>query len=419
MSIHQKALADITWTDLEALVRDGVPEGPSLDYKRTLSHPDGDDPWIRGQGRIGRPARDELAIAVVAFANAYGGTVLLGVDEGTGNTGIPERLSPLPRAADLAERLHRAISDVIDPPMPGFLVVPILEPEGEGGGVIALRVAASDAAPHGVGSPPNAYVRRGASATPMTMRDIQSVFWDARTRRERIDAIRARESAALALGMGSGSALQALAANLVVDPDGLLARCTAIAHHPLMLPLEALRDTLPEIRLTASAFGSGWALPFGGGHPPFGWRPRAHGFQAIDDGPSLWTVLQDGTISVIGVSPGDSRGQATQLQFPGTFAQHAAQIVVMADWLRREAGRPDIPVEIDIEFLNSGEARGYDGQGLGHVNPAVEIGPVLLTNRSGAESTFRELEQQIWNGFGLTHVDRARVNFKKWFDREP
>ena len=166
MSIHQKAISDLNWADLEQLVADGVPEGPSLDYKRTLSHPDGEDPWIKGQGKIGRPARDELAREVVAFANAYGGTVLLGVDEGSGNSGIPQRLAPLPNVVDLAERLHRAISDIVDPPMPGFLVVPITAPADDGSGAVALRVSASDAAPHGYGTPPVTYVRRGASACP-------------------------------------------------------------------------------------------------------------------------------------------------------------------------------------------------------------------------------------------------------------
>lgn len=37
--IHQKALADITWADLEGLVAGTAAEGPNLEYKRTLADP--------------------------------------------------------------------------------------------------------------------------------------------------------------------------------------------------------------------------------------------------------------------------------------------------------------------------------------------------------------------------------------------
>lgn len=434
MSIHQKALADITWADLEQLIRDGVGEGPTLDYKRTLSHPDGDDPWIKApdKGKIGRPARDELAIAVVAFANAYGGTVLLGVDEGAGNTGIPERLFPLPRATDLAERLHRAISDVVDPPMPGFLVAAILEPGGDGTGVIALRASASDAAPHGVGTPPAAYVRRGASATPMSMRDLQSVFWDARTRRERVEQIRAQHSAALALAFKhkENGELKSGGGELVpADQPGLLVRVSAIPQQSLEIAPLPFDDWRGQLRPTMRLLTGGLSPAFGEGSFGNRWSRTAHGAWSIEFGPSRWSIKDDATISVIGFRPGHVGKDKEKLlnwHAPSWHSLLVAQIIIMSDRVRRFSGRPDIPIEIDCEFIHDGTAMGgteSDFQwGMVDVQPmlsGVSIGPFLLTARTEVEDLYKRIEGEIWHAFGHSEVERSPVNFAQAFQSRP
>lgn len=228
--IHQKALADIAWADLETLVSGAVAEGPNLEFKRTLSDANGgDDRWITHQDRIGRDAQKELAREIVAFANAYGGLLLLGIDEAAGGTA--QTITPLPRCADLAERLLRAIGDMVDPPMPGFDVRAIPSPQGNEAGVVALRVSASSAAPHGYGEPPQTYVRRVTSATPMTMRDLQSVFWDARTRRERIEAIRSEHRAQLRAWFEDyqqGLLLDRDGERVSISTKGLFVRASAI-----------------------------------------------------------------------------------------------------------------------------------------------------------------------------------------------
>lgn len=419
--IHQKALADITWADLEALVAGAAAEGPNLEFKRTLADANGgDDPWIKGQDRIGRPARDELAREIVAFANAYGGLLLLGVDEEK-RSGAAQALTPLPRCADLAERLQRAIGDIVDPPMPGFDVRAVPSPEGDGTGIVALRVAASSAAPHGYGEPPQSYVRRGTSATPMTMRDLQAVFWEARSKRERIDHIRARYREDMRSAYRDQLMLVQSPQNTVLaDEAGLIVRMTAIAQQPLALTSEALANLVPRSRLAGSAFEDGWWMPFGGGQPLQSWRPRAHGLQGFDEGPSLWTALDDGTVSLIGFSPGLPMPNRMNMHFPGSFVLHAAQVLVMSDWLRREAGRPDIPIELDVELLHDGTAVGAEGTRItaaftGHVNRSVEIGPLIFASRASAEAVFRELETQIWNGMGFRTPSRAQVDFARWF----
>ncbi len=75
----------------------------------------------------------------------------------------------------------------MDPPINGLRIQPIPSSE-DGHGFLVIHVPQSIHAPHGFGKPPEAFVRRADRSEPMTMRDMQNVFWEARARRERIDA---------------------------------------------------------------------------------------------------------------------------------------------------------------------------------------------------------------------------------------
>jgi hypothetical protein len=149
---------------------------------------------MRDQKGIGATARDDIAKEIVAFANAHGGVLVLGIDETDDN---PRRARAIfepriPSVIDCAERLEMALNSIIDPPIPMFEVRGI--PGEDGAGVIVMRVPPSISAPHGFGTPFAAYVRRGTRSEPMTMREAQSMFFERRTRLERIDKIRATET---------------------------------------------------------------------------------------------------------------------------------------------------------------------------------------------------------------------------------
>lgn len=425
--IHQKSLADIAWADLEALVSTGVAEGPNLEFKRALAEPNGgDDPWIKGQDRISRPARDELAREVVAFANAYGGLLLLGVQEAQGSNGAAQALTPLPRCSDLAERLQRAIGDMVDPPMPGFDARAILSPSDDGTGIIALRVSASSAAPHGYGEPPQTYVRRGTSATPMTMRDMQSVFWDARTRREWVEQIRAEHRTKLRSWFEEyqqGLLLDRDGKRIATSTKGLFVRASAIPQQRFEIVPFPFDEWRMSLRPENSLLGSRGTSSFNEGYFGQTWTRTAHGAWAAERGPANWTFRDDGTVSVLGFKAGytGQSGQNLNFHFPGWYATFCAQVMIIADRMRRQAGRPDIPIELDLELLHDGTAIGGGqnaltwGDDIGVMLSSVSIGPVLLTSRSEFANIFLRLEEEIWHAFGTTSIEASGISFERAF----
>src|SRR3954467_10526724 len=81
--IFSTPLAALSAEDIQHLCNVAAEEGPRLEFKRAFSTSDGRTPdrWMRDQSSIGSLARDDIAKEVVAFANAYGGVVIVGIDE--------------------------------------------------------------------------------------------------------------------------------------------------------------------------------------------------------------------------------------------------------------------------------------------------------------------------------------------------
>jgi hypothetical protein len=192
-AIYEKPLAELTWSDFEDVVARSLEEDQTLEFKEALQVQDGGvDPWQSGGDKLSAHARDALAKEVVAFANAYGGVVIVGIEETDDN---PRRAkafkTPLVRnCIECVERLGPALRSRFDPPISGFDIRAFRKPDGDGEGLIVIRVASSSLAPHGVGRPPEAYVRRGSAKEPLTMRDLHNLFWESRTRRERVLQVR-------------------------------------------------------------------------------------------------------------------------------------------------------------------------------------------------------------------------------------
>ena len=117
IAVLSKPKDEIDLSDIEYLIDSKVPEGERIEFKRTLqAKGDGSpDPWMSGQGLIGDRAKNEILKEVVAFGNAQGGALLLGIVESKNKPPIAAEISPIPRCAELAERLKLVFRDCVEP----------------------------------------------------------------------------------------------------------------------------------------------------------------------------------------------------------------------------------------------------------------------------------------------------------------
>ncbi|HEY1600873.1 MAG TPA: ATP-binding protein [Pirellulales bacterium] len=140
MSLWHQTLDQVTFEDIEAFCKLGLPEGPRLDYKSAM------------------PA--ELQKLVASFANTLGGLILLGVGTDSHNHPIwPAAGMPADRG--ISERIVQICRDAIYPPVLPE-ISPIIPNNGQHGTVLAVvRVRESPDAPHAIANSTRVYIRTG------------------------------------------------------------------------------------------------------------------------------------------------------------------------------------------------------------------------------------------------------------------
>src|ERR1019366_4228329 len=166
MRLNGKFVGDLDEQNLLQLVVDGREEDQNLDVKVQ----------VYGGGSGGA----ELAKDVIGLANAFGGVLLIGVDE------KDERIVGVPGLElengdrTLMDSYDRMLRDRIEPPIQGVQFKAI---EIEGGQhVIAIGVPMSISRPHrtkvgGDGSPRSRWtIRRNKNTVDMTYSEIRSAF---------------------------------------------------------------------------------------------------------------------------------------------------------------------------------------------------------------------------------------------------
>lgn len=177
-------IEQLTVADLSDMVgRD--PEGASLEFKvdiplhsqsrkeqlsRGTQIPR--DPWWLGKG-IAAHGRDELLSEIIAFANATGGRLVVGMDEDEVTT-VASAIVPLPRIKDLEARFADCMLSCIEPRLPQFCVRGV-EIGDAGEGVLVVDIQPSRLGPHRVANTLAVTVRRGDRCMPMTMGEVHEM----------------------------------------------------------------------------------------------------------------------------------------------------------------------------------------------------------------------------------------------------
>jgi len=175
MSLLNIFLDKITEADLNNLISNGVPESPTIDYKRdTYGNSDSD--------------KREFLADVSSFANTIGGDIVIGIDEASG---LPTALKPLNGDIDAeARRLESIALSGIEPRLTNLRIrsVPVT-----GGHVIIVRVPRSFVPPHRViaQNSNRFYARAGTKKYEPNVDQLRHLFTDAPHMLERIRSFHA------------------------------------------------------------------------------------------------------------------------------------------------------------------------------------------------------------------------------------
>ncbi len=141
-----KPIHDVTFDDVVAFCKRQIPEGKQLDYKYLLPK-----------------NKEKFAKVIASFANAMGGTIILGVNDDKND-------KPRPPFTGIAyhEKMRNSIEDIIQTYIDPVVFVDIntcISRDGQRMFVI-INIPQSNLTPHLVGSLKRAYIRTGQSSRP-------------------------------------------------------------------------------------------------------------------------------------------------------------------------------------------------------------------------------------------------------------
>ena len=363
ISVLSKPAGEISAADIAELVNSRVPEGERIEFKRELSRPAGAGSWAAGQ-KIAKEAKNQILKEVVAFANAFGGALVLGIDEDRSSTPpVAGSIVPIPKCEELANRFRNVFRDGVDPQLPSIEIfsVPI---SGAEEGVVVFRTTRSRLAPHRVKGTLICPIRRWDRSEAMSMREIQDMTLNVtrglkRVRKkfeERADSFK-REFKRLA------SPSDAYGMRITAIPAGGDIRLLTLCR-PHMQLVEGLR--IPKYTVVRQLQGQDPMIVSGleavpGVHVAGrqNWKPRLRAVRSdqYSDGPlpSYNTYLElhcDGLVEF---------GWLTMLfdQDKTLYSEYAlrglATVVCWADTLRRFAGVAGVEYAVQVTVSVTGE----------------------------------------------------------------
>ena len=358
IEVLSKPANQISPDDIKTLIASKVLEGEQIEFKVTLPARNQQDPWITSEDRIGDYAKNAILREVVAFANAYGGVLLLGVKESDTSPPTAAGVSPIPRCADLAERLTLVFRDRVEPQLTRLEVfaVPI---EGDSG-VIVMRTGRSRRAPHRITGIRVCPIRRSDRCEEMTMREIQDMTLNLSRGLEQLERRLLERT----------ECFQREFTRLQTPEDAFGFRLTAMpvgdevgfdtVFHYGGLPEELRKPAIKVIRRI-----KGFNSPLHSLHDyhdlhPSDWQPRLRATRAVDSHGgneiiryTYYEIHCDGLIEMGFVSnrsitpPSDKMQNSLIAEVPVSMF---ASLIVWADHIRKQAQAPMAEYAIEVEI---------------------------------------------------------------------
>jgi len=168
--LYTKPINEITYQDIIDFCAAGYSEGFILEYKRDFAS----------------LSNEKIAKTVAAFANTYGGILIIGVDAPSGKPVAPFEGFNFDTSLKYEEKIESVILSHIKEPV--FPEVRVCDPMN-GKTFIVVRVSESHLTPHRVSDNTKIYVRTGQSSTPNVEATYDKIEWLA-TRRKKSEEFR-------------------------------------------------------------------------------------------------------------------------------------------------------------------------------------------------------------------------------------
>lgn len=404
-----KRINELDVSDIQCLIDEGVPESAEVEFKKTLPANKGEDPWLSGEGKIGDKARNEILEEVVAFANAHGGTVVLGIDESSEKPPRADAIIPLPKCVELAERLRMQCRDCIEPQ------IPLLDAQGvptaeDGSGVVVIHVPSSRLAPHRHMPSLHCYTRRADRSEKMTMREIQDLTLQVERGLAAIEARFDEISSAFINQIPS-----------YFKEAGFRVQATLIPMSPIRMErVYKNEDVLPRQIVLKGPIGGKGEYEFFVPQYGYDWRPIMRGTEIpLEERKFVETrrVMENGEIQYrLFVKYED--GDMPYRFYPSWLIGLLGNALLSAERFRLAAGAPEIEYGLSLGIYARGKQvpiGKYGGRDPGSIGelpvgltvfPRYSVGPV-----EEFQKLIQIIEQDFWHAVGKDWADRIEIDF--------
>lgn len=410
-ALFSKSLGDINSGDVSDLAKSGHPETEEVEFKVDVpAREGGRDGWHTGSKSISDFGRNKLLKEIIAFANAHGGHLLLGIDETKDNPRRAKEVVPVPRCADLAEILKLQIRDCIEPGLSlvGVRGIPM---DNSGNGVVVVRIPQSRAAPHRLRQTNECYMRHSDRCETMTMREIQDLTIQRARGDDRINMLFSERRDAFHEWMRGP---------ITTSGNGQVTGCrvTLIPSTDLYLyPLHKNPSFNPEALGVEANYAAGGSVSFVIPHGFFFHRPIVRGVRFSDkrDAPNLILDAQSsGLIEILFRDSTSSDGRFFAGWIIGTFFNG----LEAANTFRCAAGSPETEYQLELEVMSttqpmvpiySNEAQ-YRGGPLGSSPRSPCLYP-RMSFGSAEDNKVRLVEQayaDVLNSCGVSFTERIK-----------
>ena len=293
MFLNSKEIGELDEGKLIEFLERKIQEFHCLDYKEQLS----------GNGEDNQ--KISFLKQITGFANAAGGNLIIGVKEPRGDLKATEQIVGVDNGVKLAKTLESIAKDNVDPPIAGFLVLPVkLTNEKH---VIVAHSPPSQARPHMVSYKKHKsfYIRHSESTSPMTTHEIKDSVISSMSAQGRINEyLNYQEHELMAYEIGSKNSVLFMQAIPIIEMATQWDVSTA-----------DIQNVLCGHEGRNKKFHDGYDLRVL--NPPI---PTVNGIRGVDEGRHISEVHRNGYFSSLFITPKEN--VPGQVPSPTLFGQN-------------------------------------------------------------------------------------------------